>query len=266
MLGMRRNQPRGLRERYGLCGTCELDDILFSDFVLQIFSANATQLAADSFDRYITLQGGTGYTGALAGALAEDIPIPLPLQALIGDDRTSPWRTGRLEDVNLWMGHARKHDDSDTRSDGADGTFVSQMHWDASENIYAVIQGTKSFRLIAPSVAHLLHTVVPVIRVNAKGLCESANATPYMYKRATATGHFAMHDSAFDFVAESADSSLNEARTQAIEAATVDVQVRAGEMLFVPAGWFHEVRSSGGAHMAVNFWWRDKSAEPKLEF
>eukprot|EP01043_Picozoa_sp_COSAG02_P069105 COSAG02_NODE_11715_length_1669_cov_1.412102_2_plen_402_part_01 len=48
MLGMRRNQPRGLRERYGLCGTCELDDILFSDFVLQIFSANATQLAADS--------------------------------------------------------------------------------------------------------------------------------------------------------------------------------------------------------------------------
>ena len=265
MIGMRRSQPAGLRERYGLCGTCELDDIMFGDFVHQIFTANATQLAADSFDRYITLQGGTGYTGALSGALAQDIPIPLPLQALIGDDRTSPWRTSRLEDVNLWMGQARARDDSNTRSDGVDGAFVSQMHWDASENIYAVIQGTKNFRLIAPSVAHLLHTIAPVIRVSAKGLCESANATT-PYTRATATGHFAMHGTPFDFVAEGDDSRSNDARMQAIEASTVDVRVRAGEMLFVPAGWFHEVRSSGGAHMAVNFWWRDKAAEPKLEF
>ena len=265
MLGMPRNQPVGLRERYGLCGACPLDQILFSDFVRQIFRANATQLDADRFDRYITLQGGAGYTGALSGALSQDIPIPLQLQALIGDETTSPWRTARLQDVNLWMGQARAHDDIDMRSDGADGTFVSQMHWDASENIYAVLQGTKNFRLIAPSVAHLLHTIAPIVRVTPRGLCEGANSTP-SYTRATATGHFAMHGTPFDFVAAGDDPSSNVERTQAIDAATVDVEVRAGQMLFVPAGWFHEVRSSGGAHMAVNFWWRDKAAAPKLEF
>lgn len=36
-----------------------------------------------------------------------------------------------------------------------------------------------------------------------------------------------------------------------------EVTVKAGEMLYIPAGWFHEVRSSGGGaegHMAFNYW------------
>ena len=33
--------------------------------------------------------------------------------------------------------------------------------------------------------------------------------------------------------------------------------VNAGEMLYIPAGWFHEVRSVGGGaegHLAFNYW------------
>lgn len=32
------------------------------------------------------------------------------------------------------------------------------------------------------------------------------------------------------------------------------VEIHAGEMLYLPAGWFHEVVSSGGQHMAFNYW------------
>ncbi len=38
----------------------------------------------------------------------------------------------------------------------------------------------------------------------------------------------------------------------------LDVEIRAGEMLYLPAGWFHEVTSYGDAssplHMAFNYW------------
>lgn len=36
------------------------------------------------------------------------------------------------------------------------------------------------------------------------------------------------------------------------------VTLQPGEMLYIPAGWFHEVKSSGssseGGHMALNYW------------
>ena len=37
----------------------------------------------------------------------------------------------------------------------------------------------------------------------------------------------------------------------------IEVTIRAGEMLFIPTGWFHEVRSTGGGsdgHLAFNYW------------
>jgi hypothetical protein len=42
------------------------------------------------------------------------------------------------------------------------------------------------------------------------------------------------------------------------EAEGFTVTLQAGEMLYLPAGWFHEVKSlgtpSGGGHMAINYW------------
>ena len=40
--------------------------------------------------------------------------------------------------------------------------------------------------------------------------------------------------------------------------ARVQTEVRAGEVLYLPAGWFHEVTSTGDGetnrHMALNYW------------
>jgi len=44
---------------------------------------------------------------------------------------------------------------------------------------------------------------------------------------------------------------------EARDRAAVTVTLKAGEMLYMPAGWFHEVKSQGPAplgHMAVNYW------------
>ncbi len=43
----------------------------------------------------------------------------------------------------------------------------------------------------------------------------------------------------------------------------LDVVVRAGEMLYLPTGWFHEVRSLGSGsegHLAVNYWFHPPDA------
>ena len=37
----------------------------------------------------------------------------------------------------------------------------------------------------------------------------------------------------------------------------MEVTIKAGEMLYIPTGWFHEVRSTGGGidgHLALNYW------------
>ncbi|BDA43071.1 probable bifunctional peptidase and (3S)-lysyl hydroxylase Jmjd7 at N-terminal half [Coccomyxa sp. Obi] len=36
--------------------------------------------------------------------------------------------------------------------------------------------------------------------------------------------------------------------------AALQVEVQEGEMLYLPAGWFHEVKSFGRRHMALNYW------------
>jgi ribosomal protein L16 Arg81 hydroxylase len=49
----------------------------------------------------------------------------------------------------------------------------------------------------------------------------------------------------------------------------IEVTLKAGEMLYIPAGWFHEVRSVGaaavhdeeGGHMALNYWFHPPDSE-----
>jgi ribosomal protein L16 Arg81 hydroxylase len=46
--------------------------------------------------------------------------------------------------------------------------------------------------------------------------------------------------------------------------AELSVTLNAGEMLYLPAGWFHEVRSVGAppeGHMAVNFWFHPPDSD-----
>eukprot|EP01051_Picozoa_sp_SAG22_P001201 SAG22_NODE_45_length_24718_cov_12.462448_4_plen_644_part_00 len=262
VLGMRRappEAPRLLAEQFGPCGMCDRSRMPFGDFVRQIYHANSTMLGRDRYDRYLTLQGGDGFTGPLA-QLAADIPVPPPLQHLL-----AAGGGGKLEDVNLWMGQTREDGGSD---------FVTHQHRDSNDNIYAVLAGKKHFKLIAPTVAHLLHTVSPTIHVSPSGHSTQMDPPDRGYTPPVSIEHFSMLGTAFDFVSaaaaaaaaraegssgEEAEAQNNDGRAsqqQRIDAATVDVRLEPGQLLYLPAGWFHEVHTSGGRHMSVNFWWR----------
>ena len=44
-----------------------------------------------------------------------------------------------------------------------------------------------------------------------------------------------------------------------------DVNLSEGDMLYLPAGWFHEVFSSGGVHMAFNYWMHPPDTDQPFE-
>ena len=49
-------------------------------------------------------------------------------------------------------------------------------------------------------------------------------------------------------------------RMQGMEAAAAEVDLQAGQILYLPAGWFHEVTSfstaSSQTHLALNYWFQ----------
>lgn len=42
--------------------------------------------------------------------------------------------------------------------------------------------------------------------------------------------------------------------------------IRAGEILYLPTGWFHQVTSARGKHVAINYWWRALHWETAVAF
>lgn len=41
-----------------------------------------------------------------------------------------------------------------------------------------------------------------------------------------------------------------------IQNKVVEIKLYPGDIFYLPAGWFHQVTSTGGRHMAINHWWR----------
>src|SRR5574340_317535 len=90
--------------------------------------------------------------------------------------------------------------------------ITTPLHHDFNDNLYVVVQGRKRFTVFPPSEAPHLYTRGRLQAVEANGLIRYADA----------------------------------------EKLRVDFTVNTGEMLFLPAGWFHQV-NSGGRHIAVSF-------------
>jgi len=47
---------------------------------------------------------------------------------------------------------------------------------------------------------------------------------------------------------------------------TSQFTIRAGEILYLPTGWFHQVTSARGKHVAINYWWRALHWETAVAF
>jgi hypothetical protein len=107
---------------------------------------------------------------------------------------------------------------------GFDGV-VTPLHFDTRDNVLGILSGQKRLWLFAPE------------------------ETPHVYPHPV-RGDGEETDSQLDLTRMDLERFPLLARARFHE-----VVLKPGELLFIPAGWWHFVQSSGPANTAVNFWW-----------
>ena len=148
-----------------------------------------------------------------------------PLSALSGDMNIPGFLLSTaVTHANFWYGVSHAVNGSKSR-----------LHNDGGDNLYVLLAGTKKVVLFSPADALNMYTFGKVVHVHPNGRVEYEDV-PH--------AHFGRPD---------ADHPDLEAFPAFANASRVEVTVHAGEMLFIPAGWYHEV-TSYGRHVALNFW------------
>lgn len=144
----------------------------------------------------------------------------------------------KLEAVNLWLGDERS---------------VTSLHKDYFENMYAVVMGEKTFHLFPPSDIVFMHeTSYPTFKYE-------------LINELTETRHIRKDDLILHEVKESpsiswigldpADAANHtEKFPQSKYGSCLECKLRVGEVLYIPAMWYHRV-SQTCATMAINFWY-----------
>lgn len=131
------------------------------------------------------------------------------------------------EASNVWIGGQRS---------------VTSCHQDWYENLYVVVGGEKHFTLLPPWEAALVpKTPLPSGRWHLKPGVELSAVTTQ------------------DWSIEEASEEVPWITTDPPAEKAIDVTVRPGDVLYLPAMWFHKVRQSNGppggtGTIAVNFW------------
>lgn len=148
--------------------------------------------------------------------------------ALLSEDFTLPSFLLRhsVKEINMWMGS----------SDPLTGA-TSTAHHDYSDNLYALIQGRKSFTMYPPSESFNLYPRGTIRNI------EPGGRVVYVANHA-----FEPHFS------HARRASAEYPRLQ--QASKCVCALDAGELLYLPTGWWHEVASFGDS-MALNFWFDD---------
>ena len=129
--------------------------------------------------------------------------------------------------INLWMGKAEENGSS------------SMLHHDSGDNLYMLVAGKKTFRYFAPSDAFDLYTKGHVDYVSPSG--NIRYAMPFLYSDPP---HFSPINPLFP-------NLTTHPRFAAATMATCELE--AGDLLYLPGGWFHHV-TSFGENIAVNVW------------
>lgn len=142
-----------------------------------------------------------------------------------------------MDRAMLWMGR---------------GDVRSSLHFDNTENVYILVRGRKQFRLFPPSYARRLRPTRPVTYVSPSGEI-GAFGSP------RPVGMFS------EFVRTDLEEGPMAEHAHDVREHAYTVELVAGEALYLPRGWWHEVISDGGAetegeqedaHLAVSFWFR----------
>jgi len=109
---------------------------------------------------------------------------------------------------------------------GPDG-IVSHIHFDPAENVMAMISGTKTFAIFSPSDSKYILASDDPQKQNRFSDVDIDNPDPFKFP---------------DFLKTNRKTC----------------QVEAGDMLYLPTSWWHQVYNHG-RNVAINFWFRDHS-------
>lgn len=206
---------------------------------------------------------------------------PIPLSILKG---YTP------QQINLWMGNS-KETTLDVSIQKAQIKSVNKglpskatssgLHHDHADNLYTLVEGEKSFSLWSPDCAHDLYTIGDIRTVYNSGIIdyirnEKAPNWNSLNERGIIMGEEPITKVETDLDPPSfsqippsllhLDELNNDLRpmmesylerkfplSKTIANMGIRVDLKAGDCLYLPAGWFHEV-SSSGKHIAINHW------------
>lgn len=168
------------------------------------------------------------------------------------------------------------------------GYTSTGLHHDHADNIYIPIEGHKRFTLYPPSVARSLYTVGDIEKVFENGIIDykmNENAPNWVTVNANGSqlpdlkpfnegkmNHkvdppsFSKINPVFLHLDEINDEEIrtklyNKGKEMfpdffkdEVMNQRIIVDLKPGDVLYLPAGWFHEVSSRGKYHIACNYW------------
>lgn len=146
--------------------------------------------------------------------------------------------TDKLEAINLWIGDERS---------------VSSMHKDHYENMYVVISGEKTFTLMPPTdVAFLEEKEYPSAQyiVNGDGKEDASGHIP----RLSLSKECCPYPTVSWIDCDPNDPLVLQKHPRFSRAHPVRCTVQPGEILYIPAMWYHRV-SQTKLTIAVNYWY-----------
>lgn len=151
--------------------------------------------------------------------------------------------------VNIWIGNGRA---------------VSSCHKDHYENLFVVVKGVKVFTLLPPAAAPFLHerrcrpaeyarSEVPIGSASASGAGGYGAAKPGGTDRAWTVVPDPPEAASVPWVPVDVAKPDLQRFPDASKAPSVEVRVGPGEMLYLPAMWYHRVAQEG-LTIGVNYW------------
>jgi hypothetical protein len=247
-----------------------------------------------SEQRYLNIQparSGEGKYRSPLHKLTDDIPPPLSMME-------SAW--SNVTDVSLWMGRAETRDaQSRLHMDATDNLYVllegtkqfsvlspaHALHTQTVSPTYAVSEDGLSFQFNANRFRQY-HQKSRLqsqqgqngeqVEVGTDGSSETitvgevednmvASITRDSAQYGVSNNHFSTLSTAA-LTAEDGDTDSEDDNLNAVRAQLSTFELQAGDMLYLPTGWFHQVTSRQGPHMAVNYWWRALNWKDAKEF
>ncbi|KAK6379201.1 hypothetical protein LTS17_006119 [Exophiala oligosperma] len=195
---------------------------------------------------------------SLPPSVAGDIPTPLPLINPNGSSRSSSNSTSSRPSSST---PGRSHDPKRTSKGIIKGDIYASSLWlgrpptytplhrDPNPNLFVQLAGRKVFRLLPPEVGGaLFEDVQNGISHSRRPHVQSSSSTIRGEEMMVGPEKRALHDAIWSEGSQYSDI---------IPAYGLETEVKMGDALFIPKGWWHSVKGIGqGVTASVNWWFR----------